>query len=205
MITALLVAHAAAPVVPVAAPSEIAALHRAAGRPEPRCTTAVPKHVEVCFRQRVDGRRRWLTATDPDPLPAVRREASARLDALLETAHVAGMPPSAASRYRILRDAEGWAATAVLAPEALVGSLGGGRVRVAVPTTGIAFAWADPAVSKLTEAQGAALDHILAVAVRETYDPADDAVSPTVFVWNGKALEPFVTARARTPEGEDPR
>lgn len=193
---------------PVAAPADVAEKARASGF-TPVCSPIVSDQVNVCFRVWEERRRRWVRPKDlaqweveaTELLPAIRTASAERLPSLLEKHVVTGQAPGPGSTYWMVRDGDGWAAGALLNVDQLQAAAGKGRIRIAIPSAGVAMLWADPTRSGATPQQGAELDHILSVAVRELYERADDAVSPTVFSWNGKTLEPFATARAKKPEG----
>ena len=64
---------------------------------------------------------------------------------------------------------------------------------VAMPTSGVFLAW--PPGSE-------ELDQVMAVAVRELYDPADDAISDLVYRWDGDQWRSWARAR-KTGEKTD--
>lgn len=210
---ALLIGALAAPVPGLqaaVAPSDIDAVFAEAGRPAPVCQDLLPDHARLCFRVVEEGRRRWLAPSDLARLetapPALRAQVveQGRGALVPERRHVAGMPPDARSAYLVLRDGQGHVAATLADPTILGALLGGGRFRVAVPRAGVVFAWADPAVAKLSTIAAAELDRILLVAVREAYDTADDAVSPMVHVHEDGRFVPFGQARKREEAPKQP-
>ncbi len=189
---------------PVAAPADIEARFRGAGAEPPVCTPVLPEHVALCFRVWEAGRRRWVKAGDlaawgvgvEELRRAVIRRGQERLRGALERRHIDGMPADARSVYAVLRDGDGWAVVALLVPDLLREVVGEGRFRVAIPRAGVLFAWGDP-VGAIPPLAGAERDRILMIAVRESYEAADDAVSPMVYTWSGAALEPFGQAKKK--------
>ena len=64
---------------------------------------------------------------------------------------------------------------------------------MAIPRSGVALAW--PSGSS-------ELDKVMAVAVREMYDAAEDSVTPMVHVWREGQFVPFGVANPTTPTAE---
>lgn len=160
------------------------------------CAPALDGGAQLCFRV-WDGRvRRYVTTADlatwgvgvAELEGAVRAGAKARIEQL-SAARIAGSASDdPAATYWIATDGDGWAVSALLHPEVLAGRVGGESVRIAVPRTGVLLAWASGSADR---------DRILAVAAREMFESADDAVSPEVWAWTGSRFAPLMRAVPR--------
>lgn len=186
---------------PVAAPIDAIQRHQQA-RPEAGVLACQPllREVALCFRAWEDKKRRWVTVDDvrawnTDIAGLRERVAAPALAALKSEPHqapVQGMD----HQYWILQDSDGWAVSPLLHPQRLFERMGvpaSTEVRVAMPTSGVFLAWAPGSEE---------LDQVMAVAVRELYDPADDAISDLVYRWDGKEWRSWARAR-KTGEKTD--
>jgi hypothetical protein len=185
---------------PALAPSDVAE-RWAAQRPDavagPACSAVLDGAAQLCFRVWEGRVRRFVTtadltswAVDGPALMAAARERSAVHLERFGPAEVVGSAtgPGGPQVYWVLEDGDGWAAGALLHAELAAGRVGGTDVRFAVPRTGVLLAW---------RSGSAELDRIMAVAAREMYDAADDAVTPDVFVWSAGRFVPFGRAVPR--------
>lgn len=197
MITILLQLCWAAPPAglrPIAAPADAEALYSAA-QPDAAplvCDLLLP-HLKLCFKVWEGKRRRWVTEADAiawKTTPTGLREALAPKVAEILALNpqpmlIAGM----VEQYWILSDSDGWAVAPLLDHGALAKRMGASEttpIRVAVPRAGVFLAWLPGS---------AEVDQVMAVAVREYYEAAEDAVTPMVYAWSGGRWRPFGTAR----------
>lgn len=158
----------------------------------PACTPVLEARAMLCFRVWEQQRRRFVTTADlarwgveVDDLRAAVRERGRKHLSGLTAQEVVDMPYA----YLLATDGDGWTAASILNPEIVSQRVGGADVRFAVPRTGVVLAWRGGVGE---------LDRVMAVAVRELYDDADDAVSPAVFVWTSNG---FVTWGQANPRG----
>lgn len=182
----------------VDAPGRYQAWRTAQGLPPAQlhCEPLWPEVSLLCFRVWEDGRRRWVEQADlgrwgvsAEALRAAVEQASAAPIEGAQPVSIEGM----SERYLQLVDGDGWAVAGLLRPELLAQRLGGGPLRVAMPSQGVLVAWR-PA--------GLEVDKVMAVGVQELYASQPDALSPRVFLWSGTAWRPFgqaVPRQADTP------
>ena len=134
----------------------------------------------LCFRLQEGDVRRWVLHEDlrtrgislNSLVQAAREDAVAQLSAL-ESVPIEGMKEG----YWRLRDARGWAAAALLAPQELIKLTGSKTpLYVALPTQEIAIAWSSG---------DAELDRVMLIGAREMFDQLTNAVSPAAHLWTG--------------------
>ena len=165
---------------------------------EPVCEVAWTSTALLCYRVWEGDERRFVLSSDlaawgatvADLHAIVARAAEAHL-AQAVLVPVEGTPQS----YLQLLDGDGWSAAGVLRPDLVVARLGGGPVRMAAPVQGALLAW---------RSEGADLDRIMAVGVKEIHDRGPQSVSPHVWEWNGKVWLPFGEAVPSTPGSQAP-
>lgn len=186
---------------PFAAPVDAIQLHQAQ-HPEADVLACQPllRETALCFRVWHEKRRRWVTVKDVEAwetdIDGLREQVLAPAAKALANephqARVEGMK----HRYWILQDSDGWAVAPLLHPNTLFERMGVApttEVRVAMPTSTVFLAWPPGSPE---------LDQVMAVAVRELYEPADDAISDLVYRWDGKGWAAWARAR-ETGEGSD--
>ena len=157
------------------------------------CEPTLPKAVLLCFRVWEKGSRRWVTVQDLQrwgtDLPKVRAALADQARAKIAAAPLVPVDGAAQSYLRLV-DGDGWAAAALLVPDAVAARLGGAPVRVSIPAEGVLLAW---------KAAGPELDRILAVGARELYDTQSGSVSPSIFTWDGRVWMTFGEAVPTSP------
>ncbi len=188
---------------PVPAPSSAQADWRIwlAGHGKPpselACVATWPGFADTCFRvwePTAAGKRsrRWVTSADlaawGTTAPALRDRvaplAAERVGALAKTRDVVGMKAT----YLEIVDGDGWAAAAVLAPDALAAKLGGVPIAVALPADTVALAW------KPGDEQ---VDLAMAVGVHELFAAQESPVTEVIHVWDGKTWTAWAVATPR--------
>lgn len=154
------------------------------------CAAAGPPGISVCFRRGSSVHQRWVHQPDLEAWrvtvaelrSVVARRAVAEVGRA-ESVPVVGTP----HRYLRATDEQGWAAAAVLAPQAVVERLGG-AFRLAVPAQGLVVAY---------RLDGADLDRIMAVGVRELYESQPRSITPSLFTWESGGWRGFGEAVPR--------
>lgn len=183
------------------APAPIDAIQRhQEAHPEAGVLACAPVLTEtaLCLRVWEGKRRRWVTVDDVKAwntsIPALQASLRApALQALASEPHrvqVKGMK----HHYWILLDSDGWAAAPLLHPDRLFERMGvptSTQIRIATPTSSVFLAW-EPGSDEL--------DQVMAVAVHEIYEPADDAISDLVYRWDGEHWKSWARARATGDE-----
>ncbi|MCB9678396.1 MAG: hypothetical protein H6737_25055 [Alphaproteobacteria bacterium] len=159
-------------------------------RPGLACATLLPEHALLCFRVWEEGKRRWVTEADlttwGTTIEGLRVHVAAKAVEVLKTEPTPQAIVDMPAGYHELRDGDGWAVAPLLQAEALAQKLHGEGTRVALPRSTVFLAW---------KPGDAELDRVMAVAVREMYDQADDAVTPMVHVLEGGRFVPFAQAK----------
>lgn len=147
---------------------------------------------ELCLRVYDGTLRRWVTQADLVAWGTSFAEARAALSARV-TVHLSRISEQPIvdmeARWWSLADGDGWAAAAVLAPDA-VGARVGLPFRVAMPSESLMMAW---------KVSGEDVDHVMAVAVREVFDAQAAGVSASVHTWDGTRWQSW--GRADPPSG----
>lgn len=150
------------------------------------CETLWPEATLLCLRVWEGGKRRWVVDGDLGRWGIAFQAARDRLAAgaadkisAAELVPIDGMPAS----YLRLVDGDGWAAAGVLRPDLVAARLGGGPIRVAVPSENVLLAWRADA--------GPEVDRVMAIGVRELYEKQPPAVSPKVVSWDGARWIPY--------------
>ncbi len=166
------------------------------GKPlsELACVQTWPGFADTCFRvwePTAAGKRsrRWVTSADLGAWGTtaaglrdrVAPHAAERVGALAKSRDVVGMKAT----YLEIVDGDGWAAAAILAPEALAAKLGGAPIAVALPADTVALAW------KPGDEQ---VDLAMAVGVHELFAAQESPVSEVIHVWDGKAWTAWAVA-----------
>ncbi len=175
---------------PAAAPDDVVESYAAAfpKRPGLACAPLLADHAKLCFRVWEGKERRWVTEADLTAWEAdldglvkhVRGKSTDVMGNELEKKRIADMEAG----YVQLRDGDGWAVAPFLHGDQVEAELGA-SARVAIPRSGVVLAW---------KTGSSDLDKVMAVAVREMYEAADDAVTPMVHVWRDGRFIPFGVA-----------
>jgi hypothetical protein len=162
------------------------------------CAPLLPEHAHLCFRVWEGKTRRWVTEADlaswQTDREALVQHVAKRSGAVLASELEQQAIPDMDAGYLQLRDGDGWAVAPFFDGPAIEQRLGA-MPRVAIPRAGVVLAW--PTGS-------AELDKVMAVAVREMYEAADDAVTPMVHVWRDGRYVPFGVANPTEPDGAGP-
>ncbi len=174
------------------APEQYAAHAEASGLDDALvCEPVLPGEARLCLKVQEEKRRRWVTTADLDRWGAAPRalfdhlRAEARKHPLeIERVGIEDMD----SHYARLRDGDGWAAVAVLAPERLAEALGGAPILLGVPVDGVAMAWKPGAEE---------VDRVMLIGVREVYAGMPGGITPAVYAWSDRGFTLFGRAEPK--------
>ena len=177
---------------PADAPSQFAAWQKSKGGADSlACEPIWGNDALLCFRIWEGKKRRWVTESDLTTWGAttsqVRGHITLKAREHLNTL-VAKKPKDLPGEYYELVHGDGWSASALLLPDLVSERLGIRHFLAAAPTESILFTWAPG---------NAELDAAIGIAVKDTFEKGQGAVTPVVYYWTGEVWSAFGEAKPR--------
>lgn len=188
-------------VVGVATPEAYAAFASKRGMSETAlaCDTVWGDEALLCWRLITDTEQRWVTTADlarwDVDRAGLRAEVVRRSVELVATAGELKPVEDMEASYWLSAAGDGWAALALLHPDALASRLKARPLMVATPNIDVTLAWAGG---------NAEVDTVMAVGVREMFEQQRHPITAVVHRWSDGAWKAFGEA-VRTEKGPPKR